>query len=89
MYAVAHLLEEGSTGQVGDVVGDLKVTVRTRALGVDDALRDALSVKVREQVDVVEVCRGIAPSISQRNKQKTPNVPWRRRGPLLPSLPAA
>lgn len=50
-----YLFEEGSASQVRDVVGDLKVAVCTCALGVDDTLRDALSVKVSEKIDVVKV----------------------------------
>ena len=36
-------------------MGDLEVTVGTSTLRVDDTLRNTLAVKVREQVDVVEI----------------------------------
>lgn len=49
------LLEKLGAREIRDVVRGLKDTVGTAALGVDDALGDALPVKVGEQVDVVEV----------------------------------
>jgi hypothetical protein len=52
-----YLFEEGGAGQVGDIVGDLKVAVCACALGVDDTLGDALSVKVSEEIDVVKVLK--------------------------------
>jgi hypothetical protein len=50
-----YLLEEGGASQISDIVSDLEVAVCTGTLGVDDTLRDALSVEVCEEVDVVEV----------------------------------
>ena len=36
-------------------MGDFEVTVRASALGMDNTLRDALSVEVSEEIDMVEV----------------------------------
>ena len=52
---VANLAEDGSTASVGDIMGDLEVSVCTGALGMDDALGNALAVKVAKEVDVAEV----------------------------------
>ena len=54
--ASTHLLEERGTRQIRDVVGDLEVSVGACAFGVHDALGNSLSIKVREEIDVVEVC---------------------------------
>ena len=48
-------LQKGRLGPLAHVVGDLKVAVRARALGVHDALGDALAVEMRELVDQVKV----------------------------------
>lgn len=53
--AVADLVEDSSTADVGDIVGDLEVTVCTGTLCMDDTLGNTLAVKMREEVDVVEV----------------------------------
>jgi hypothetical protein len=53
---VADLAEEAGTADVRDVVRDLEDAVCTCPLGMDDALGDALAVKVGEQIEVVEVC---------------------------------
>ena len=52
---VADLVEDGGAADVGDIVGDLEVTVCAGTLGVNDTLGNALAVKVSEEVDVVEV----------------------------------
>ena len=43
------------TYQVADIVGDLEFTVGSRALGMDNPLRDALAVEVSQKVDQMEV----------------------------------
>ena len=51
-------LEDGSLSVLGDVLSDGQLTESTCALSVNNALRDALTVEVRQlfqQVDVVEV----------------------------------
>lgn len=54
-YGYADLFEQGSTGEIGDIVGDLEVTVCASTLGMDDTLGDAFSVEVSEEIDMVEV----------------------------------
>lgn len=43
------------TDNIADVVGNLKLTVGASALGMNHSLWDALAVKVRQQVDQMEV----------------------------------
>jgi hypothetical protein len=43
------------TYDIANVVGDLKLTVGASTLGMDYALRNALAVKVRQQVNQMEV----------------------------------
>ena len=43
---VSNLGEEFRNAEIGNVVGDLEFSVRSRSLGVDDSLGDSLSVKV-------------------------------------------
>lgn len=52
---VPNFVEELGTGDVGDIVSHLKVSVGTSALGVHHSLRDALTVEVGQKVNVVEV----------------------------------
>lgn len=47
--------EDRCAGQVRDVVGHLEVAVSTGTLRMYDTLRDTLAVKVRKEVNVVEV----------------------------------
>jgi hypothetical protein len=58
-------------------VRGLKDTVRTAALGVDDALGDALAVEVREQVDVCGVPS--APNASDSDAALTVEVLQQQR----------
>ena len=48
-------LEQGGLGVLADVLGDLEEPVRAGALGVDDALGDALAVEVLDLLDEVVV----------------------------------
>jgi hypothetical protein len=48
-------LEEGLRSDVAEVMGNLEVSMGTCTLGVDDTLGDTLTIKVGEEVDVVEV----------------------------------
>ena len=49
---------------LGDVVGDLEVTMGSGALGVDDSLWDPLSVEVGELIDQMEVLKEDWPILS-------------------------
>jgi hypothetical protein len=51
-------LEEGGAGVRAHVVGDAEGAERAAALGVHDALRDALAVELRELLDKVVVVEG-------------------------------
>src|SRR5699024_7858819 len=48
-------LEQAGLGVLGDVLGDGQLAERAAALGVDDALRDALAVEVGQLLDQVDV----------------------------------
>ena len=50
--------EDGGAGVRGDVSGHLEDAVRSAALGVHDALRDALAVELGELLDQVDVVQG-------------------------------
>ena len=52
-----YLFEEGGAGEIGNIVSDFEVPMCASTLGVDDTLRDALPVKVGEEIDVVKVCK--------------------------------
>lgn len=52
---LANGVEHLGRADVGDVIGHLKGTVGTRTLGVDNSLRNSLSVKVSKGVNKVEV----------------------------------
>lgn len=52
---LADGVEELGLAVFGDVVGDLKVSPGSSTLGVDDSLRDSLSVEFSQLVDEVEV----------------------------------
>lgn len=49
------MMDKKRTNNIADVVGNLEFAVGASTLGVDHALRNALAVKVRQQVDQVEV----------------------------------
>ena len=49
--ALADTVQELGLGVLGDVVGDLEVTVGSSTLGVDNTLGDTLAVKVGQLVD--------------------------------------
>jgi len=51
----SDLREELCASQVGNVVGDLKSTVSSCSLGMNDTFGDALSVEVSEGINQVEV----------------------------------
>jgi hypothetical protein len=52
---LADAVEEVGARELRDVLGDLEEAVRARALGVDDALGDALAVELRHLLDDVVV----------------------------------
>jgi len=54
---VAHFGEELCRGKIGDVVGDLEVTVCAGTFGMDNTLGDPLTIEVSEEVDMVEVLK--------------------------------
>ena len=58
---LANALEHVDDGDVADVIGDLELTKGASTLGVDNTLRDSLSVEVCEEVDQVEVLKQKGP----------------------------
>jgi hypothetical protein len=52
---LADLGEEFGGGDVTEVMCQFKVAMRTSTLGMDDTFWDTLTVKVGEEIDVVEV----------------------------------
>lgn len=53
---VSHLAEERSASEVGHIMSNFEVPMGTGSLCVDNTLRNALTVKVCNEVDVVKVC---------------------------------
>jgi hypothetical protein len=53
--SLAELGEELGRGNVAEVVGQFKVTMCASTLGVNDTLWDTLTIKVGEEINVVEV----------------------------------
>lgn len=51
----ANSVEEVSAGEVADVVGDFKLTIGTKASGVDDSLRHSFSVKMSQHINEMVV----------------------------------
>ncbi len=58
LAGVADLREELGLGVLRDVVGDEEVAVGAGALGVDDALGDALAVELGHLLEVMKVVEG-------------------------------
>lgn len=54
---LANGCEKGVGCDVRQVVCNFKVTVSTSTLGMNNTLRDSLSIEVGEEVNVVEICQ--------------------------------
>lgn len=54
---LADLIQEGSLGELSDILGDLENTVSTGSLGMDHTLWNSLPVEVGDLVDQVEVLK--------------------------------
>jgi len=55
--SLSHRPQQRLGSDVTEIMGDLEVTVSTSTFGMDNSLRNALSVKVSEEVNVVEVLK--------------------------------
>jgi hypothetical protein len=55
--SLSHRPQQRLRSDVTEIMGDLEVTVSTSTFGMDNSLRNALSVKVSEEVNVVEVLK--------------------------------
>lgn len=59
--ALADTVQELGLGELGDVVGNLKVTMGSSSLGVDNTLGDTLTVKVGQLINQSEILKKAAP----------------------------
>jgi hypothetical protein len=54
---LTNRLEKGLRSDVTEIMGDFKVPMSTSTFGMDNTLRDALTIKVSEEIDVVEILK--------------------------------